>query len=93
MNSAKKILSLPAADLQRLLHLSSLEVQRVHTAVAALHRSAPPVTGKPLTTAGDVSVHVQSEKVFTLRICSLHTRIRTLRNFFVLGMDMVHSYF
>lgn len=46
VNSLEKILSLPAPDLQRLLHLSSSEVQLVHTTVAALYRSVPPVTGK-----------------------------------------------
>lgn len=46
VNSARKILSLPAPDLQRLLHLSDSEVQLVHTAVAAVYRTVPPVTGK-----------------------------------------------
>lgn len=46
VTSARKILSVPAADLQRLLHLSDSEVQLVQTAVAARARPVPPVTGR-----------------------------------------------
>ncbi|KAI5090565.1 DNA repair protein XRCC3 [Silurus meridionalis] len=49
VNSAKKVLSLPASDLQRLLQLSSSEVQLVLHAVSRLFRSVPPVTALQLT--------------------------------------------
>ncbi|TSK58064.1 DNA repair protein XRCC3 [Bagarius yarrelli] len=49
MNSEKKVLSLPAPDLQRLLQLSDSDVRLLYTAVAALYRSLPPVTALQLT--------------------------------------------
>ncbi|KAJ8411684.1 hypothetical protein AAFF_G00153220 [Aldrovandia affinis] len=48
LKSAREILSLSGPDLQRLTRLSQIDVQSLHTAVAAIHRKTSPMTALQL---------------------------------------------
>ncbi|KAI4903909.1 hypothetical protein NFI96_028825 [Prochilodus magdalenae] len=48
VKSPKELLSLSGPELQKIAHLSQREVKRLHAAVAAAHRSSPPVTALQL---------------------------------------------